>query len=94
MATKNNPGAFDCYEKAAPDEPLFVLLARDVTAPQLVEDWARRREELIGLGIKPDTPEERAQIQEARDCAAAMRAWHSAPRAKPKTTDAGSPSTA
>ena len=26
MGTKNNPGKFDCYANAKPDEPLFVLL--------------------------------------------------------------------
>lgn len=30
MGTKNNPGAFDCYANAEPDEPMFVLLARDL----------------------------------------------------------------
>jgi hypothetical protein len=29
MGTKSNPGPFDCYAKAEPDEPMFVLLARD-----------------------------------------------------------------
>ena len=28
MATKEKLGQFDCYEKAEPDEPMFVLLAR------------------------------------------------------------------
>jgi len=28
MATKKNPGEFDCYANAGPDEPMFVLLAR------------------------------------------------------------------
>jgi hypothetical protein len=42
MGTKRNPGQYDCYAKAEPDEPMFVLLARDPTAPQLVRDWAVR----------------------------------------------------
>ncbi|HAW11807.1 MAG TPA: aspartate decarboxylase, partial [Chloroflexi bacterium] len=29
MGTKNNPGKFDCYDDAHPDEPMFVLLGRD-----------------------------------------------------------------
>ena len=33
MATKTKPGAFDCYSKAEPDEPVFTLLARDPSAP-------------------------------------------------------------
>ena len=43
MATKNNPGQYDCYEKAHPDEPLFVLRANDVLAPYLVRIWASLR---------------------------------------------------
>lgn len=39
MGTKNNPGKFDCYEKAEPDEPVFVLLGRDATAMQTVLAW-------------------------------------------------------
>lgn len=44
MATKNHPGEFDCYAKAEPDEPIFVLLARDRHAPALVWLWAAIRE--------------------------------------------------
>jgi len=39
MSTKNNPGQFDCYAKADPDEPLFALLAKDPIAPYLVQIW-------------------------------------------------------
>ena len=40
MGTKNNPGEFDCYENAEPDEPIFVLSARDPSAPLIVRQWA------------------------------------------------------
>ena len=40
MGTKQNPGVFDCYHEAAPDEPMFVLLARDPNAPNVVREWA------------------------------------------------------
>lgn len=63
MGTKNNPGKFDCYANAAPDEPMFILLARDADAPALVYLWACMRE---AMG------EEAVKVQEARDCAAAM----------------------
>jgi hypothetical protein len=43
MATKNNPGKWDCYAKARPDEEMFVLLARDPLAPFLVAIWAKMR---------------------------------------------------
>lgn len=43
MGTKKNPGKFDCYDSAEPDEPLFVLLGRDDLAPFLVQIWAMMR---------------------------------------------------
>lgn len=43
MGTKNNPGKFDCYANAEPDEPMFVLLGRDKHAPLLVKLWADLR---------------------------------------------------
>lgn len=39
MGSKLEPGAFDAWEKAGEDEPLFVLLARDPLAPAVVEAW-------------------------------------------------------
>lgn len=66
MGTKNNPGQFDCYTAAHPDEPMFVLLGRDHSAPSLVEAWANTREQ---RGVDPN------KIAEARGCANMMRAW-------------------
>lgn len=43
MGTKNNPGKFDCYHKAEPDEPMFVLLGRDPQAAHLVSIWSKLR---------------------------------------------------
>lgn len=43
MGTKNNPGQFDCYAHAAPDEPMFHLLGRDKHAFGLVQLWALLR---------------------------------------------------
>jgi hypothetical protein len=73
MGAKNNPGAFDCYEKAEPDEPMFVLLARDPQAPFLAEEWARGRLRLIDEGKKPEA--DRPMTEEAFACAKAMRDW-------------------
>jgi hypothetical protein len=64
MGTKNNPGAFDCYANAHPDEPMFILLGRDKFAASLVEMWAAARE---------TAGEDPAKVQEACDCADAMR---------------------
>jgi hypothetical protein len=66
MGTKNNPGAFDCYANAEPDEPMFVLLGRDKFAPSLVEFWAWERE-LDGEAAE--------KVEEARQCAYDMRKW-------------------
>ncbi len=43
MGTKNNPGKFDCYANAGPDEPMFVLLGRDRLAGHLVSIWSKIR---------------------------------------------------
>lgn len=66
MGTKNNPGKYDCYDKAEPDEPIFVLLARDEHAPQLVELWAALRNLQDGYTSK---------VNEAIECAVAMDSW-------------------
>lgn len=64
MGTKNNPGQFDCYAKAEPDEPMFVLLGRDKHAPTLIWLWAALRE----LDDNPETE----KVKEARECASEM----------------------
>lgn len=66
MGTKNNPGKFDCYQRAAPDEPMFVLLARDPLAPIVVRLWADLRAHLSGNPSK---------VLEARECAETMDVW-------------------
>lgn len=77
MGTKNNPGAYDCYANADPDEPMFILLGRDPFAANLVEEWARRRETERGPSPKLD---------EARACANAMRNWRARPVARERVT--------
>lgn len=67
MGTKANPGKFDCYEAAADDEPLFVLRAKDATAPDLIRDWALQR---IRRRKKIDP-----KVMEALDCAHDMESW-------------------
>lgn len=67
MGTKNNPGKWDCYHKAHPDEPMFVLLGRDRAAPQLVREWMSIHQ---ALG---DTEQEK--MKEAYFCALEMERW-------------------
>ena len=87
MGTKNNPGSFDCHASADPDEPLFMLLARDPLAPFLVSIWSKLRygdleaagvvyEKMIDTATlkyleEPDV----AKAQEAMDCSLAMFDW-------------------
>lgn len=66
MGTKNNPGAFDCYANAHPDEPMFVLLGRDRHAAALVNLWA---------AMRTVEGEEWAKLAEASACADHMVAW-------------------
>ena len=66
MGSKNNPGAYDCFSKADPDEPMFVLLGRDASAGLLVRVWAKMREE---------HGEDPAKVAEARRCADQMDMW-------------------
>lgn len=63
MGTKNNPGEWDCYTKAEPDEPMFVLLGRDKHAPMLVRLWAE---------IRALDGEDDHKVQEAIRCAGFM----------------------
>lgn len=66
MATKNNPGKYDCYANADPDEPMFVLLGRDKHAPALVWLWAVLREL---------DQEDAEKVKEARECCVSMIGW-------------------
>ena len=73
MGTKNNPGKFDCYANAEPDEPMFILLGRDPHAADAVRKWAYDRETMIERGAKP--PEDMRMVVEARECADAMERY-------------------
>lgn len=72
MSTKNNPGDFDCYAKADGDEPMFVLLGRDPSAPDLVRLWAAQRATRKGAD---QTVKRAAKIDEAFFCAREMEMW-------------------
>lgn len=66
MGSKLKPGDYDCYANALPDEPMFILLARDPIAPSLVRDWASTR---LNAG------ESLEKVREALECADAMEEW-------------------
>lgn len=73
MGSKIKPARFDCYANALPDEEMFILLARDPVAADIVRLWARFRRKLVELGDKPSS--DAAMIHEAEDCASTMERW-------------------
>ena len=66
-----------CLGKAADDEPVFVLRAKDQYAPEIVEAWARA----VSLGSinlvsgSGNVDASSTKIKEARALAHQMRAW-------------------
>lgn len=89
MATKQNPGQYDCYANAEPDEPMFVLLARDLSAEFLTCIWSAVKcgDEALATKLVRDAIEAHKQagktfrtphdpkIIEANQCAKSMRVW-------------------
>lgn len=73
MGSKLSPSTFNCYANAEPDEPMFILLARDRLAPLLVNLWAELRQAEIEYKHKPGTDIE--MVLEAKGCAEAMEIW-------------------
>jgi len=73
MGTKANPGQYDCHAKALPNEPMFVLLARDPDFQHIVTHWALRREQAINRGERPATDKE--MVIEAIQCARDGAKW-------------------
>ena len=90
MGTKNKPGAFDCYANAEPDEPMFVLLARDESAPKIVRHWVREREIRKGRPwptiVDPSLPQFDDKAREALACADAMEAFRERASTPPQDT--------
>jgi len=69
--TKNNPGPNSCYERAAPDEPMFVLLGRDVAAPFCVLLWCKMR--LLIEGPSDQVIEAAKHSEDLRDWAITLK---------------------
>lgn len=89
MATKNNPGEFDCYGKLHPDEEYFLLRGKDPCGPYLVRIWVAMRlgEWLSAIRLIMDascdkhvrarvSPNPHAKLAEAAQCAEKMEDWH------------------
>lgn len=66
--------ANSCLNKAADNEPLFVLRANDPTAPAAVAAWAR--DYIVDKGGWGNMTEaQRKKYEEAMDLAGHMRIW-------------------
>ena len=83
-----------CFARAEDDEPMFVLLARDGSAPRLVREWAVLRREDVQCGFKPRS--DLARADEADALADLMVDWQmkhrpSAPIWRPAGCDCQNP---
>lgn len=98
MATKATPGVFDCYAKAAPDEPIFVLRSTDPLAPILVRMWAAARSgnnyvgelaaaalvEILTSREAAEAFKDDAKFAEAMNCATEMDCWRNSQQLETK----------
>lgn len=62
----SNPSS--SLNKAAPDEPVFVLRAQDALAPSIILQWMSLAREAGTLSVEREL--------EARNCVKQMIAWH------------------
>jgi hypothetical protein len=76
LATKDQPGPFDDYAALQNDEPYYLLMARDVDAPEFVRAHAARRR---------DAGDTSPRVEEAFKAADAMEAWQDSKRATGST---------
>ncbi len=72
MGTKNNPGEYDCYDKAEGDEPLFTLLARDPDAAGVIHYWIELKEARNERELGSTSAD---KLEEAEQCAVDMEEW-------------------
>ena len=101
MGTKNNPGSYDCYVNAEPDEPMFVLLARDQLAGFLVSIWSKVRlgdveaasavfvKMLHEVGPRYMQEPDIDKANEAIECSLAMFRWRKENRPLPANQTGG-----
>lgn len=69
-----------CILKREEGEPMFVLLARDSAAPQVMERWCEIREGEMKQGIRPDSDEEAEHLFAVRQKVIEFRRWRRAHR--------------
>lgn len=66
-----------CLNKADDDEPIFVLRAQDILAPDIVDEWATRMNMAHACRAMSNETRDRLEgkIRAARKCADHMRVW-------------------
>lgn len=64
-----------CLNRAADDEPVFVLRANDLSAPTIVRLWAQDYAFEKG-GVGKMTPKQLIKFNESIDVANKMENWH------------------
>lgn len=73
MGTKLTELRSGCFHAAMDDEPMFVLLARDPSAPKLVRQWADKRTGEINSGTRPAS--DMGKVLDALENADRMEHW-------------------
>lgn len=76
-STKAEPGPFDGFERAEPDEPIFTLRSADSLAADLVMLWCEQRRAAILAANFSDERRtaELIQVREAEEISFAMTEW-------------------
>lgn len=83
MATKEEPGKYDCHAAAAPNEPIFTLRAKDELMAPMIRLWIAMRQgdyaaamDALDVGLtlrrKETSPE---KLAEAERCAVEAERW-------------------
>lgn len=75
--TENILDPNSCWNRAEPDEPVFILRANDPVAAANVILWAQQYLSSKG-GYYRMSPEHVAKYNDAMNCAQAMKDWRSA----------------
>lgn len=75
MALKAEELKSGCFHNAREDEPIFVLRAKDVFAPAIVDEWADRVAEAVSGVASTEADASRRKVKYARALAHQMRAW-------------------
>ena len=73
MGTKLQEMRNGCFAAALDDEPMLVLLARDLSSPKLARDWAIQRKADISMGRKPAS--DMVKVDEVFALADQMEKW-------------------